>query len=79
MFFEDLSDGPAPWQRLSPSLTHISLKISSAFKGVEATKIVLSILPNKREHILPNKREHTQAGAGLTSENPLLFNSCSAF
>lgn len=71
MFFEDLSDGPAPWQQLSPSLTHVSLKISSAFKGVEATKIVLSILPNKRKH--------TQAGAGLTSENPLLFNSCSAF
>lgn len=40
-------------------------------KGVEATEIVLNILPNKREH--------TQAGAGLTSENPLLFNSCSAF
>lgn len=71
MFFEGLSDGPARWQQLFPSPAHASLRFSSFFKGVEATKIVLSILPNKREH--------TQAGAGLTSENPLLFNSCSAF
>lgn len=54
MFFEDLSDSPVSWQQLLLFPTHVSLGFSFFFKGVEATKIVLSILPNKREH--------TQAG-----------------
>lgn len=66
MFFEDLSDGPVPWQQLFPFPTHFSLGFSSFFKGVEATKIVLSILPNKREHTQAGLDSHLKTLYSLT-------------
>ncbi len=66
MFIEDLSDGPAPWQQLFLAPTHVSFGFSSFFKGEEATKIVLSILPNKREHTQAGLDSHLKTLYSLT-------------
>lgn len=50
----------------SPLQHTVSFGFSSFFKGVEATKIVLSILPNKREHTQAGLDSHLKTLYSLT-------------